>query len=711
MTPPLGKRVPLVDQSEAGDCGAASLAMVLAYYGCEVPLADVKAACSVTRDGSNAAEILVAARSFGLIAEGVTLDTEHLDLLPLPAILHWSFNHFVVLEAHTRVGATIVDPAFGRRQVGAAEIDAEFTGVAILVERGTLQPRRSQFELGRKIAPLIRTHRFDLLLAMAASLLLQAALLLIVVGTQRLIDSSPLLRAAPVEWVFLLLGVVTLRPLLRAFRTHSIHRLQSRLLERLMRRSVSHLLSLPLPFFLRRRSADLAERLQLGTLVRAGLNATTLGAGIDAGLLLFYAGTVFLYSRSLGVVVLSSVLLRVAISWSTQQRLQEQVISAVMASGREIGGLVEGLTGFESLCASGGTSRIVRRWTNEATRRLNAEYSSNRVVMRGEICLLLADTLTAVTILVVGWIGVREGPLTVGALIALVAVQQQIAAPVGALVSMFWQLPTVTGHVKRLSEIVDTTPEAVGALRWHGSGNIRLRDVSFSFGAGSGFSLKDINVSVRAGEWLGIVGASGSGKSTLAKLMVGLLPPSEGSVAWDDKDLRAADLRRMRRQVGVVFQEPLLLNDTVRANLSFGRGTFADKALWDALEAAQLRARVEEMPRGLDSHIRDNANNLSGGERQRLSLARALVANPIILLLDEAMSSLDRETETAIRHALRRSNRTIIVVAHSLETIEHCDQIVVLDFGRVVQQGRAGDALAAPGPLRSLFSARMGIQT
>ncbi|HJW33515.1 MAG TPA: peptidase domain-containing ABC transporter [Holophagaceae bacterium] len=703
------RKAPFIPQMEAVECGAASLAMVLGYHGHHAPLVEVRHACGVSRDGASALALLRAARGFGLEAEAVKVELEHLDDLPVPAILHWDFNHFLVLERLTAKGAVLVDPALGRRKVDLAELQKRFTGVALVFAPGedfTPRPRRRP-SLGRYVA-LLKASRPSLGQLLGASIMLQVVGLAFPVANQLLLDRVITPRQEPWLWglAFGLAAATLGKVALSLLRAWVIQGLQTNLDLHLMGSFMAHLLHLPLGFFLQRAPGDLVQRVQSNAHLRDFFSSRSIAALLDAFLILGYAALMLAYSPRLGTVVLAFGLLRVGLLLALRERNQQIMAAELAASGREGGSLVEALSALETLKAVGAEGALLRRWTDRMVNRVNASLQRRELEITSAQGMALFQGLAAAAVL---WIGGREvlaERMTVGVFASFIALQGLFMGPLESLLGAATQLQYLGNHLSRLDDVMEAAPEATGGVDpGRLKGAIELEDVAFAYTPGAPPVVAQIHIALAPGEKVALVGPSGAGKSTLARLLLGMHHPTAGSIRFDGRDLRELDLPKLRNQMGVVLQDTFLFDDTVRANLSLNDPELPLERLRWAAEQACVLDVIEALPLGFEARVGENGGLLSGGQRQRLALARALAHDPAVLLLDEATSALDLETEAKLHANLAALGCTRIVIAHRLATVKDADRILMLEGGRLVQSGTYAALRASAGPFRTLVDA------
>lgn len=706
--PRLRKRVAFIAQMEAAECGAASLAMILAWHGHHAPLPEVRQACGVSRDGASARAIVAAARSYGLEAQGLRAEPDQLAQLPLPAILHWDFGHFLVLEGLDRRGPTLVDPARGRLRVDWAEAGRRFTGAA-LVFRPTpalaSRPRRRP-SLARHREVLLRNLP-GLAQVALATLALEGVGLAFPVASQMLVDRVLVPRQTSWLWgIALGLGGAGLAgALLGLVRGRAVLALGLDLDFALTSRFLGHLLRLPLGFFLQRDPGDLLQWVRANAALRDLLATQAVTALLDGLLLLGYGALMVALEPRLGALMIAVHLAEAGLLALLWARSRPVLAAGLAAAGREGAALIEALSGLETTKASGAEPRMVQRWAHRRVERAGHGLEQQRLDLDANVLLGLLQGAGACLLFTAGGRAVLDQHMTLGAFAAFLTIQGLFAGPVKSLLEALGRLRALGAGLERLDEVWATAPEpSGGADPGRLRGEVELRDVTFRYVPGGEPALDQVSVRIAPGEKVAVVGPSGSGKTTLARLMLGLHLPDRGQVRIDGRDLREWDLPRLRRQAGVVLQETFLFDATVRANLAL----HADGLPLERLQLAARLACVDEviarLPGGFQARVGENGGLLSGGQRQRLGLARALAHDPAILVLDEATSALDLATEARIHANLAALGCTRILIAHRLATVRDADRILVLERGRIVQEGAYADLARRPGPFRDLLA-------
>ncbi|HEX6489286.1 MAG TPA: peptidase domain-containing ABC transporter [Candidatus Dormibacteraeota bacterium] len=715
MIPLRSRRVPYVPQMEITDCGAACLAMTLGYFGREVSVAELRQATGTGRDGVTAFAIAEAARAFGLEARGVRVDVEELALLPRASILHWDFDHFVVFDGLARDGVKVLDPGVGRDKVSREQFSRSFTGVAITFEPGEafVRDRTRATTRGRSLTRFLQpvfAQRRQLAAVIAASILIQLLALAVSVFSRVLLDTilpagDRSLLVALTAGLLGVAGFQVLSSLLRAkqllwLRTHADRVITSRFMR--------HLVDLPYSFFLQRSDGDLMMRVASNSTVREILTSSVLSAALDGGAVLVYLVILLLLNAPMALVTILCGLGEVAVLVLSRRGYRRLTAENLSAMARTQGHVAQVLAGIESLKASGTEGRAIERWADLYTEELRTS------VAKGELNAVVESVLSGLRIaapllvLAVGAVNVLDGALSIGALVQLSLIATGFLTPLATLVSNGMQMQSVGGYIARIQDVLDKPREAetTGRLDHRLRGAIKAESLSFRYASEAPLVLRDVGFEVGPGMWVAIVGRSGSGKTTLARLLLGLYPPTRGRILFDGVDLAELDLRSLRRQVGVVPQAAYLFAGSIRDNIALHDAGLPLDAVRDAAELACIDADVVAMPMGYDTVLADGGASLSGGQRQRLALARALAAEPRIMLLDEATSDLDTVTEAAVMANLTSLNVTRVVVAHRVSTIAAADLILVVEDGRLAEQGRHDELLGRGGLYAELVAAQ-----
>ncbi len=697
------QKLPVIQQHTNADCGAACMAMLLAMHGKEVPLDEVRGVANAG-SGASAHALLEAGRWFGLVGRGIKVEKiEDLVLLPKGSILHWNFHHFVVLEEVRGEQVSIVDPATGRRRISLKEAGSAFTGIALTFEPGRqFQPeRRTKTGVARYIEQVF-LQRESLTRVIVLSFLLQLLVLSLPILTGVVVDRIvpkgdhallPVLAAG-------LAMVVLFRYVAISLRAHLLLLIRTRLDAKLTLEFFEHLLDLPLLFFKQRSMGDLMLRLESNTSVRDLLTTSTLSIFLDGSMLLLYLALLFAGHWQIGLVVLCLAGARVFLFAAFRKRHRELMSELLQARATTRSDQMEMLTGIETLKAAGAEPRSLEKWSHKFVDELNVGLVQGRHDARIQAALDALSMASPLIVLLVGADLVLHDQLTLGTMLALSALAAGVLQPLATLAQTGFDLERVGSYMERINDVMGTAPEQDRSTVEAApkiTGQITLENISFRYGPLLPLVLRDVDMEISSGSMIALVGRSGSGKSTLASLLVGLAQPETGTISFDGHDITQVDLRGLRQQMGVVTQTPYIFGTSVRENIAFGYPQTSLGQVAAAARLAEIHDDIMALPMGYDTVLADGGASLSGGQRQRIALARALLSRPRVLLLDEATSALDTITERLIHRQLSTLRTTRIVIAHRLSTIENADTIVVLDEGRIAEQGTHAQLLAQGG--------------
>lgn len=711
------RRIDVVQQTAAADCGSACLTMVLGYHGKRLRLDDVREVVGFGRDGADALALLRGGRWFGLRGRGVKVEAiGDLELIPPGSILHWRFNHFVVFEGMKRHGAAVVDPAAGRRTVPLEELDRAFTGVALVFEPG------EDFETGGEPRKLSWSYLRSLLIhsgllarVLVTSALVQAFALAVPFLIGILVD-----RVVPRGDVHLLTilavglaAVAVFNFLANLIRAHLLLHLRTHMDAQLTLDFLDHLVDLPFAFFQKRSAGDLMMRLNSNTTIREILTSGALSTVLDGFLVGSYLLLLFVASVRMGWAVLALGAVRVGVFLLARKKHQELMSESLHTQAESQSYQVQMLAGMETLKASGAEHRSVEHWSNLFVDVLNVSLARGRLSAWVDSFLDALAVASPLLILVYGAVLVLRGELSLGTMLAANALAAGFLQPLSKLVTTAFQLQLLGSYLERIDDVLATPREQdrerVRRAR-RLSGGIRLEEVSFRYAPGSPLVVRDISLDIEPGRFVALVGRSGAGKSTLANLLLGLYGPTEGKIFFDGVDLGELDLRSVRGQLGIVPQHPYLFGLSIRANIALSDPTLPLSRVVEAARRAHIHDEIIAMPMGYDTPLADAGASLSGGQRQRIAIARALVHRPAILLLDEATSSLDALSEGAIHQEIASLSSTRVVIAHRLSTVRDADLILVMEGGRVVEQGDHLSLMEQGGLYRDLVSRQVELE-
>lgn len=711
-------RSPTVLQMEALECGAASLAIVLAHHGRWVPLEQLRLDCGVSRDGSKASNILKAARRYGFVAKGFKTEPSQLRKLQPPAIIHWNFNHFLVLDGFSGDRVRLNDPGGGPVEITPEELDQAFTGVVL-----TFQPGE-QFEPGG-VPPSLLPALARRLKGMAPALafVVLAGLALVVPGLiapvfSKVFVDQVLLRGYE-DWAMPLLWGMAATSLALAVMTwiqqKYLLRMETKMALSASSRFLRHVLRLPVEFFTQRYAGDISSRVAINSRVARLLSRDLATNLLGSLMIVFYAGLMLQYDVPLTLVGIAVVSINIAALRFVSRKRVDANRQLQQEQGKLNGTALGGLQSIETLKAMGGENDLFSRWAGYQTKVVNIRQRLEQYTHLLDAVPPFLAALTTALILGLGSIRVMDGVLTLGGLIAFQLLMASFQRPVQRLVSLGGELQTVEGDMNRLDDVLryrieeGLEEELDGAPPPEGepsklAGHLRLDGLTFGYSRLAPALIEGLDLEIRPGQRVALVGGSGSGKSTVAKLVTGLYEPWDGQILFDGKTRKQVPRSVMTTSLASVDQSIFLFEGSVRDNLTLWDTTLPLPKVVAAAKDAAIHDDIASRSDGYDSEVTEGGTNWSGGQRQRLEIARALAASPSILVLDEATSALDPNTEKIIDENLRRRGCACLIVAHRLSTIRDADEIIVLEGGKVVQRGTHDEMKAQDGPYSALIA-------
>ena len=703
-------KVPQVMQMEAVECGAASLTMILAHYGKWLPLEQVRADCGVSRDGSSAKMILRAARNYGLDAKGFRMSAEALDGKQ-PAIIHWNFEHFVVFRGFDKKGrACINDPGMGPVKWPMEEFRKHFTGVCLIFEP------TEQFEKGGEQTSILSYIKKNLSGASEALWLtftfaLMAAFVALLTPLFTRIFLDEILSGKNADWAkwfFIGMGALAVYNFLVVL-------LQSRYAKRVAgslalkgnKEYLHHLLRLPMSFFAMRNVGDLQQRMHLNESITHSLVEELAPQVINICLLVLYLLLMLSYSFSLTLIgVLAAGINLGLVKYFSTQRIN-LIRSMEQSEGQYFSATISCIDNMESIKAAGAETGFFKYWSGLWAHKFNVNANADQQQTQMALLPVLATGLVNMAVLVLGAYLILQGELTVGMLMAFQGFMGSFLEPVNAIVNASQTIVEMRSQMERVEDVMkypedhrDTKGEITqGKL----GGLLELKHVTFGYSPLQPPLIDDFNLRIEPGHSVAFVGSSGCGKSTLAKLISGLYKPWSGEILFDGRPIESISNEELTNSVAVIDQNVVLFDDTVAQNIRMWDPSIEDFTMMIACNDAQIRADIVSRPEGFGTKIIKGGQNFSGGQRQRIEIATALAKEPAILIMDEATSALDPKTEDEVMKRIRRMRPTQIIVAHRLSTIRDCDEIIVMDQGKILQRGRHEELINQEGMYRDLM--------
>ncbi|MBF0325794.1 MAG: NHLP family bacteriocin export ABC transporter peptidase/permease/ATPase subunit [Alphaproteobacteria bacterium] len=706
-------RTPVVQQMERTECGAACLGMILGHYGRWVALDELRIQSGVSRDGSRAGNVVRAARQYGLEAEGYKVELEAVRDLPLPCVVFWAFNHFVVIEGFGRNTIHLNDPAVGRRSVTWEEFDRNFTGVVLTFSPGPdFTPGGERPSIAAGLRRRFEESRSILTFIGLVSLTMVIPGILVPNFTKLFVDYYLTKKYA--DWLIPILvgmgGTALFHAALTMLQHYYMLRFETRLSVGSTSALVRKLLRLPIAYFGQRSPSELAVRGSqtegLAQLVAGNMGTAILAlpSAILFGLLMMY------FDWYLGCLALIFAAVNFAALAVMARTLAERNQAVVIQQAKTAAAAASGLRMISEYKASGTESLLFERITGYKARQenLNAPLQRSRLMLQAIPSAI--NGIATASLYVIGGERVMAGAITIGILAAFQTLLSSFMGPVQQLVGMGQQLQNAQAFMTQIDDVLshsegaefspDREEKSKGARRCVGA--LELQNVAFGYSPLEPALVKDVSIDAKAGEWIAIVGRTGSGKSTVGKLVTGLEMPWSGEVLIDGKPISSIPRAMLRNSTAVVDQNVVIFEGTVRDNIAMWDPTITEEAIVGAAKLACIHDFIVSRQGGYQAKLSEDGNNLSGGQRALMDIARAIAIQPSVLVLDEATAALDAVTEEKVMSNLRELGCTCIIVAHRLSTIRDADRIIVLDQGRVVEMGSHDELLAANGLYRQL---------
>ncbi|NDJ19288.1 peptidase domain-containing ABC transporter [Myxacorys almedinensis] len=701
------QRHPFIQQQSETDCSVTCLAMIGQYWGTRLSLNALREQARVSRSGASLKNLAIAAEQVGFQAKPIRASLDRLAEQTNPWIAHWQGDHYVVVYRIKGNQVLVADPARGSRSLPRQAFLTHWTGYGLLLDpTDDLYVVEHEAPSLQRFSGLLWSYRSVLAQVILISLLIQLFGLVTPLFTQVILDrvvTQKSLMALNVFAVGLLMFSIW-RVGMTGIRQYLLDYFSNRIDLSLISGFIGHALRLPLKFFESRHVGDILTRVQENQKIQLFLVRQAVSTWLDGSMAIVYLGLMFYYNWRLALLVVALIPPIVILALIATPWLRKVSRDVFNETADQNSLLVEMMTGISTVKTAAAEREVRWRWEDRLTRMLNARFRGQKLANGLQISSGLINAIGSTALLWYGASLVIAGQLTIGQFVAFNLMIGSVLTPVLAIVGFWDELQEVVISVERLNDVLLAQPEELTSrpmlILPPIQGDVRFEQVNFRYeDTNEGYILQNLSFHVEVGQTIAIVGRSGSGKSTLIKLLQAFYTPSNGRVCIDGHDVQHVSPSSLRSQLGVVPQECFLFSGTVLENIQLYRSEHSLEAAIEVAKLAEAHAFIQELPLGYNTKVGERGTNLSGGQRQRIAIARALLGNPAILILDEATSSLDTESERRFQQNLARisQGRTTFIIAHRLSTVRHADRVLVLDQGILIEQGTHQDLLDKQG--------------
>lgn len=707
-------KTPTIIQMEATECGAVALSIILAYFGKYVPIEELRIACGVSRNGSDANNMVEAAKSYGLDAKGFSMDLAALYECKLPAILYWKFDHFVVLEGFDKHKVYINDPATGPRSISYDDLDQAYTGVVLtFIPTASFKKTGSPPSLFKSLYKRIWHVKQPLFYAILVGIGLIIPNLAFPAFTRVFIDQVLINREFTWQTgliIGMLLAVIG-TIILNLLQGIVLNRLQARLSLRFASDAFWHMLRLPMMFYTQRYPGEIASRLALNDSISKSITGSFAANAINILFIFVYGIAIFYYDAIIALTACAMIALTLFCMRMAYRSRTDAYARYQADQGKSMAYSLGALLDIETIKASGMEVKFFSRWVGYYTKVINVLQEVGKKDIFLAILFPIINALTILTLIGIGIWRVLHGQMTIGMFIALQILLTSFMSPVLKLVGFSQSLQLLRVDIARLDDLLQypvdgmflRDQEVTNGPASKLTGQTTLQDVTFGYSPLDPPVVEGITFTLQPGKSVALVGPTGCGKSTVAKLVAGLFDAWNGKILFDGQASQLISRQQLVGSLSLVEQESFLFNGTINDNLTLFDPNIEQDRIIQATTDACIHADILSRVGGYDSEIKENGTNLSGGQKQRFELARALIKNPSLLIMDEATSALDSGTETECFKNIRRRGCALLVIAHRLSTVRNCDEIIVMDKGKIVAKGSHEQLMAAQGLYRDLL--------
>ena len=691
------KKVPVIMQMEALECGAACLCMIAAYYKKWIPLTQVRSDCGVSRNGSVAKNILCAGRAYGFEAGGYKMEPADLQNLTLPAILHWDFNHFVVLcGMDLKKGKFVInDPARGRVTVNMDEFDRSFTGIVLSFVPGeNFKPEGKTKSVWSFAKKCMKGAILPFLLAVIISIVGTATSIISPISSKVFIDN--ILSGKNPEWLMPFLGIMLIVLFLQVLIgiINSIYwlKIEGKFAVSSSAEFMWHTLRLPIDFFSQRYIDDISARQNSNADIALTLINKIAPIFVNVASLIFYLFIMINYSWQLTLIGVFTTIFDMFIVKYTSEKLLNFQRTSIPNQSKLANVTFSGIQMIETIKSTGAENGYFERWAGYYAKQNNSNTQMANFSLYFGMIPSFLHQIASTVLLLSGVYMIMDGSFTIGMLTAFNGFLSSFLSPISDLMDVYQSFVQMKNDIDRIEDVMECPTDVNEDVKSNKeedklTGNLQINNITFGYSKLAPPLIENFSLSLKPGSSVALVGGSGSGKSTIAKLIMGLYNVWDGEILFDGKKRNEIDNYKFHSSISMVDQDKILFNDTIKNNIKMWDESIEDFAMILAARDADIHEAIIKRPDGYNHVIREGGKDFSGGQCQRMEIARVLAQEPTIIILDEATSALDAKTECTVMNNIRKLGCTCIVVAHRLSTIRDCDEIIVLDKGQVVERG------------------------
>lgn len=704
------KKISAIQQSEHSECGLACVVMILNFYGINTTLGKLRDIYGVPKGGNTLTHLKKILQDYGVETMAIrVLSKESLIELTEPSICFWDESHFVVLEKYSQKNVIVYDPAIGKTEMSPKEFDSHFTNIALIVTETNVKEQKKKKNTTKEILlNIIKERKIQVSIFIFVTLVIQLMNVVVPQMTQRLIDNSNQVKSNFFQILFVVVILFFVFYVLQVVRGLQLNTLQRFFDLRLMDGFMKKILSLPLQFFVNRSTGDLIFRANLGTLIQQVLSQRMLVVIVDFFFIFVYLILMASYSLELtGVSVLVAIIIGI-ISIINSKKFQALTDKELISQSLVQRILVEMFEGIETLKMNNATQSFFELWKENFTKQVDLRTEKNKYyALYGNIPTSIQFVLP-IFLLLLGIVQIDNGNLSLGEMVSFLALSSAFLTPIMTISSAYTDLLTLRTYFDRIGEIYEVSvpkrkqQNKLRSIKTFQS--IELKKVSFKYSYFEENILSNINLQIKSGEKLAIVGRSGSGKSTLLNLMSGVYQPNKGNIYLNKINYLNIHEKSLNKKISVVNQSPTIFNNSLYENIVLNNKKISQATINKAIRDSRVDEIIRDLPLGLQTQLSENGMNLSGGQKQRIAIARALVTKPDILFMDEPTSSLDNISENYIMKRIKEHKFACVIVAHRLNTIRHFDRIIVMDKGRVVEEGSHKKLMKERGVYYRIYS-------